>query len=305
MPNTNKENYEEFIIGISDKGNEISFSCNPEKLANNFGVNPENPYYLTPVFFERKVLERYYSEPSKYSIKDGYLSCGDLWGMEIDNNHEKYVIVYLGDLGRDLPERDRKYWRSFNVVPDGDISNVHFSRGFLAEFADPSSPDLVFKQKLDELKKAWGEKYGWDLFKDLNKKDEFHLVALRIPMRDEQPEFDSQIQSLAEILIESINESEIKKEVSIDKDDKSIAKLEKYFYEKKFTNYQKHITLLKCLQALRSKGSAHRKSKDYEKKYFDILSTLNISSNKLSHVFRDILYLVINFLDYLISSCKK
>lgn len=44
--------FEEFIIGLDDEGNEIYFTSNEEELANYFGKNPNNPHYLTLVYFK-------------------------------------------------------------------------------------------------------------------------------------------------------------------------------------------------------------------------------------------------------------
>lgn len=129
------------------------YTCNPNELADYFGNNPGAPHYLIPVFFRRDVLTKYYSKPELYSVKDGYLRCGGLWGLRIDNNHEKYVVVYLGDLGRDLPPGERAYWKSFNVTPDGTISDVNWKRHFLGQFTDPEKADLVFKLQFNFFQK--------------------------------------------------------------------------------------------------------------------------------------------------------
>jgi hypothetical protein len=55
------------------------------------------------------------------------------------------VIVFLGDLGRDLPESERAYWRSFNIAPDGPpLSTTAFTRSIRGWFADPARTDLAF-----------------------------------------------------------------------------------------------------------------------------------------------------------------
>jgi hypothetical protein len=61
-------------------GKPVRHTCDPDKLANYFGKNPEAPHYLTPVFFRAEVLEKYYADPGKYSVEDGSLRCGRLWG---------------------------------------------------------------------------------------------------------------------------------------------------------------------------------------------------------------------------------
>ncbi|MEM7066316.1 MAG: hypothetical protein AAF572_24505 [Cyanobacteria bacterium P01_B01_bin.77] len=51
-----KEVYEEFQIWETPDGEPITFSCDPSKLANSFGANPNAPDYLTPVYFKCDVL---------------------------------------------------------------------------------------------------------------------------------------------------------------------------------------------------------------------------------------------------------
>ena len=74
---------------------------------------------------------------------------------------------------------------------------------------------------------------------------------------DAQPEFDSLILSLVKVLIDSINEKELK--IESEKDIKGIGKLEKWFQKQGYTDYEKHIKFLRDLQRLRSTGTGHRK----------------------------------------------
>lgn len=141
-----EEPFPDFIIGEDDFGGALRFSCDPNRLANYFGGNPDAPHYLTPVFFRRDVLQRYYEHPEKYSVEDGYLRCGGLWGIQIDNDSSDYVVVFLGDLGRDLPATERDYWRAFNVPPIGSMSETAFRRSFLSQFGDATAPDTRFKR---------------------------------------------------------------------------------------------------------------------------------------------------------------
>jgi hypothetical protein len=106
-----------FIIGVDECGSPVIHSCDPDGLANYFGANEHAPHYLTPVWFTRDVLSKYYDQPNKFSVEDGYLRCGSLWGIQIDNNMPDYVVVYLGDLGRDLHNEEQAYWRHYNVTP--------------------------------------------------------------------------------------------------------------------------------------------------------------------------------------------
>lgn len=161
--------YEEFIIDVDKLGNNINFTCEEEKLGNYFGKNKDSPQFTKSVFFKKEVLDKYYGESSKYSVEDGYLSCKGLWGICIDNNLQTNVAVLLGDLGR-LPHKEQKHWKLYNI-PKGKISEPFFKRNFEAEFCSPSCPAEYFKERINEFNKKWKEKFGWELFKPLNKED--------------------------------------------------------------------------------------------------------------------------------------
>jgi hypothetical protein len=122
------------------------------------------------------VLLKYYEEPEKYSVEDGYLRCAHLWSVHIDNDHPEYVMVFLGDLGRDLPSAERDHWRSANVVPTGGMSDTSFRRAFLSQFTDPQAPDLRFKQLYRKFRQDWRKQFGWDLFRDPVAADE-HVLS--------------------------------------------------------------------------------------------------------------------------------
>ena len=105
------DHYPDFIIGEDDQGKPVKYTCNPDLLANYFGANPDAPHYLTAVHFRRDVLSKYYDDPQMYSVEDGYLRCASLWGLDIDNDHDDRVVVFLGDLGQKLPSAERDHWR--------------------------------------------------------------------------------------------------------------------------------------------------------------------------------------------------
>lgn len=138
------KHFPEFIIGEDEHGRPVMFTCDPDQLANHFGKNPDAPHYLTPVHFRRDVLAKYYDHPELYSVEDGYLRCAGLWGLQIDNDHVDRVVVFLGDLGRDLPVAERDHWRGHMVMPDAPISDTNLRRSLLAQPTDPTAvrPDL-------------------------------------------------------------------------------------------------------------------------------------------------------------------
>lgn len=264
----------------NDEGKMIEFTCEESELANYFGANPEAPHFLTPIFFKKGVLDKYYNKPSKYSITDGYFSYGNKWGINIDNNARGCVMVYLGDLGR-LPYNEQQYWKLYNILK-GNVSPTSFKRDFQAEFCSPIEPALFFKERLELFNAEWKKKVTWDLFKPLNKEDEHHIKTLRVP-DNEQKEFDEVVLSLNKIVIDSLNVAEMKKGLSFEKEDRSIVILKKYLEQKYKVNSPQMIEFLKDLQNLRSTGSAHRKGEDYKKAY------KKFDKGSLSKTFKNIL----------------
>lgn len=275
---------EQFIVGTDKDGNEIWASSESPGTG-----------YLTPVFFKKEVLAKYYDAPSKYSVEDGYLRCGGLWGVEIDNDDPEYVMVYLGDLGRDLPTSEHPYWRHFNIAHSGPQSATSFQRDVLAQFTDPQSADLVFKSGFHEFQKTAEKKLGWSPFKPLRPEDAHCLAALRIPLNEEQAEFDLQVQYLTKILIDSLNEEEIGKRISaLPPESKGIKKLEAFLKEKHLPDPTNHIDFLKDLQDLRSSSAAHRKGSNYQK----TMKRLGFAAKTKKQAFTTLLEKSANLLTY-------
>ncbi|NFG24544.1 hypothetical protein FDF11_13660 [Clostridium botulinum] len=296
-PYDKQAKYEKFIIGTNKNGEEIEFECNPEMLNNYFDSNPQSPHYLTPVFFTKDVLNKYYSKPEIYSVEDSILKCGALWSLYIDNQDKNYVSAYLGDLGRSLSYKEQLYWKSFNVACDEKISETKFKRDFMAQFADPEAIDLIFKQKFNAFCKKWNKKYKWDLFLPLSEKDQYNFEHIRIPINNSISELDTLTLSLVKAIIDSLNEKEIEKNLKLQYDNLkgSITKLEKWLIEINVKEYQEHIKFLRDLQELRSSSSGHRKGKNYKK----ISKKFEIGSKSYADVFEEILENVIRFLDFM------
>lgn len=122
------------------------------------------------------------------------------------------------------------------------------------------------------------------LSKNDSKNDEYHFKTLRIPLTDEQNEFDEQVLSLTKLLIDSLNEKEFAIGSDSKKGSKGIDKLEN-FLRSKGVIFEGMIEFLRDLQSLRSSGVAHLKGKKYSK----IKKTFGIDQKSLPQVFNDIL----------------
>lgn len=297
-PYNEKKQYIEFIVGVDDNGRELHYTCDPSKLSNYFGANPDAPHYLTPIFFDSAVLSKYYSNPEKYKVDDGIIRCGTLWSLYIDNQNTGYVSAYLGDLGRNLPsEQEQYYWRGFNKALDAKLSATKFKRDFMALPASSQSQDFVFKNTYVKTNRQFAEKAGWPLFLELDEQDRYNFEGLRIPINNSIVEMDMLVLSLVKVLLDSLNEKEIVSHLTgtYEKLVGSISKLEVWFQEKQLTGYQDHIKFLRNLQELRSSGTGHRKGKSYQK----ISKVFDIQKENYTETFSNILESATLFLNYI------
>ena len=273
------ETYEEFIYKCDERGNELLSTCDEEQLSNLFVKKPGDPLTLTPIFFKKEVLDKYYANPNKYSVNDGGIS-GPTWRLPIDNDrNDNRIAVLLYHLGR-IPHKEQLHWKQFNIAPlahDG-VSKTAWNRWFEGRFCDcKESVDLVLKNKLSTFSEKWYKINGWYLFKPLNPKDEFYLTNLHcLTVRDNDKDFESQILALTKVFIDSLNVKGLRKHINesneavidyVSKSKKeslsqlsgSITLFEAYSLDKGI--YDKDaFDFLRNVQNLRSMDIAHRKT---------------------------------------------
>lgn len=302
-PYEDAKTYEAFIIGSNDDGSDSIFTSDPDELADYFGKNAVSPNYLTPVHFRKDVLVKYLEKPSLYSVDDGHLYCGSMWALRMDNDHDDKVVVFLGDLGRDLPEAEQRYWRSFNVRPDGGFSETYFKRSFLTQFADPTNPDLAIKLERCKLLDKWREAFGFELYAGFHEDDVGVLADLRIPISNEWTEFDRCTIAATKVFIDYLNESQLAKLAATEiarmkandpsKPIRGIDKLQAWFRQNGGQNSLGDlISSLRLLQDLRSKSAAHRKSSSLN----DLLNDRGLKDESPREVYR--LLIMQPMLDY-------
>ena len=306
----NEHKHEEFIIGIDE--NDQPIICTPVGISHSAGKEIIDSgdkrlmaTYLTPVFFKRSVLNKYYGEPSKYSDEDGNISCGDLWSLRIDNNHPEYVIALLGDLGRSLPAKEQAYWKSYNVPPDGGLSRTAQGRWIDAEWTDAEDSALRFKQAYEGLSRFWKQRFGWHLFKPLEKPDTHHFKMLHRPATNEPAELNEIAVSLSKLLPEAINDSEL---LSLIKSayppskrsfpNKTFAVLKEYLALKQFDDSNNHVDYLEKVQMLRAVVAAHRTDNKPDA-YNQVRKFFELDTKTIIQVADDIFTTLTDFLDSL------
>lgn len=257
--NQDSNKFCEFIVGFNQDGSNELFTCDDRYLANYFGANEGSPQYVTPIYFKKEVLKKYYDNSERYSVHDGWIQAHGSWILRLDNNCDDYVIAFLGDLGK-LHYKEQLYWKSFNIEKQKGLSATGFSRAYLGQPANPSSPDLYFKLVFEEYNSSHFKKNGWKVFKPLNPDDNHYYESLHLlTTENNRKEFDEQILGLTKVLIDSINEKEISRFIQKEENDKGIDKLEKYLKTRNLM-VPDLIRFFRNLQDLRSTTVAHRKS---------------------------------------------
>jgi hypothetical protein len=278
--------HESFIIGVAEDGSPTFHTCDPNALSDYFVTKGDAAHYLTPVWFSRDVLTKYYNDP-KFSVEDGYLRCGSLWGLQIDNNIPDHIVVYLGDLGRDLDPEEQKYWRHFNIPPgDRRPSETNFKRSFGGEFAEPSAPDLLFKLRYTQLIESWKERFHWELYRPAHEADAHILGQLRVPLSETFGEFDTQLLYLVKLLVDALNEPELVNAAGeSSRDEKGISKFKRFLEHGQYPHVDRDVSLLRTLQDLRSSGAAHHKGSRFDK----VSNSVGLDRNSPRDIFRGLL----------------
>lgn len=252
-----------FVVDETPTGEPIEHTCDPEALASDFGVGPDLPLgRLTPVFFEKSVLQRYYSDPQKYRVDDNSVSCGALWSLRIDNNEAEHVVVLLYELGVGLPEREQHHWKAHNVAPPGSgLSHAAYGRWIQGEWTEPDSPEWQFKHWYDAFRSQCRQRLGWDLWRDAIHADGSPLLhRVRMPLTDTAEELNEQAQLLDLVLVEALDAQRLREELGVPKSDdrKSISLLEEWFAQIDYSHAQRDIALLRRVRRLRNVASHRR-----------------------------------------------
>ena len=250
--------YPSFIVGHDEEGAPVKDTCDPGQ------VKGDAQRGMSLAFFRRGVLAKYFAEPRRYLVEDGRLSCGGLWGLRMDNDHPKYVIAFLMDLGLGLPPMESAHWESHNVAPDGGPSETFYTRNIRGWFASPKMPDLRLKSLYPRVNELWKRKYGWLLWREAAEEDFYIFRQVHVCLEENQAEFDQQNGLLAKLLNDFLNEAKITAAIKAQPTPiGGLNRLQQFLLDSGHADAEAHIKSLRLVQDLRSKGSAHRKSEEY------------------------------------------
>jgi hypothetical protein len=175
--------------------------------------------YLTPVFFDKNVLVRYFYDPRYrtefFSETFGQISDknGD-FAIRFGITPNSKVIFWLGDLA-ELPESEQSYLILENVPSDHNIESEFYDSQINLEFTRPilEVEILLLKAKINEISSS---KFGINIFKEMAGKRSVDTIIRqasrykRITFENED-DFKRFISEWNELLVEDINIDDIQK----------------------------------------------------------------------------------------------
>ena len=173
----------------------------------NYFTESDLPFEITPAFFRPEVLQRYKSDPTKYTLNERSIDCRGSWSLQTyDINEEGQVHTYLVYL-RHLPHSEQLYWKSFNVRPRGSISKRAVMTDIKGEFhLDYNSLQsiLAFVHKLAEDGVDWWKLKAADL-----------PSKVHYPVTDASEEWANEIMPLDKLLVEGFEVGWLKAKASV------------------------------------------------------------------------------------------
>ena len=109
---------------------------------------PHSEGFLTPVFFNRKVLVKYDASPVYRLVfasrTYGEICRGDDYSIAFGINKNGKVLMWLGDIAT-LPESEQYYLRSENVESDHSIGSEFYDGQIECIFTDKTPEDHLFE----------------------------------------------------------------------------------------------------------------------------------------------------------------
>ena len=192
-------------------------------------VRPWNKGFLTPVFFNIAVLNKYSQNPEYkldlFSATYGSISKGDEWDIAFGINTNKKVIMWLGDI-ETLPDNEKYYLRSENVESDHDIHSEFYDAQIDVQFSEPSPQNALFHLR-NNLNRIVESIFGFCLFVFEGEVSEI-IRNLDRPVFWEDKHVGPTIESFNKVFVECINMKELKKDIAIidaNLDTKSLASI--------------------------------------------------------------------------------
>jgi hypothetical protein len=169
--------------------------------------------YLTPVYFNRQVLIRYLYDSRLYCdfASD---TCGtigdDSFSISFGINKNGSVLMWVGDIMHNIPQREQFYLLVENVDPEGDANSDFYEAQVNAGFTQPPL-EIKTLNTVEKLNSAFESKFSCFLYKERSIEERIDEARRykRILMNDAD-DFKRFITELNEIINESTNNTALR-----------------------------------------------------------------------------------------------
>ena len=214
-------------------------------------------------------------------MRERDVSCRAAWHLEaIDVNEAAQVHAYICYLRR-LPYEEQLHWLSFNEPPKAGISEravINDFQGKFVSFVQPLRKVLSIVQRWCDHKVVWWTLRNEKLFERVN-----------TPLTASRDEWAEAYMDLAKLVIEGFETNAIRArldaaQVQYDKEDKTIALLEKLLSKTGAAGDVQKMVGLRTVQLLRSKTKGHAGGSEAQHLAQNALMEHGTFANHFQHV---------------------
>lgn len=193
--------------------------------------------YLTPVYFNKQVLIRYLYDSRFYCdfASETYGAIGNNdFSISFGINKNGSVIMWIGDIMHNIPQKEQFYLLVENIDPEGDANSEFYEAQINAEFTEPPL-EIKTLNAVEKLNSAFESRFSCFLYKERSIEERIDEARRykRILMNDAD-DFKRFITELNEIINESTNNAALRtllrsKGVDFEKGSKGNKLLEKVY----------------------------------------------------------------------------
>ncbi|RLJ20135.1 hypothetical protein DJ030_07580 [bacterium endosymbiont of Escarpia laminata] len=188
-------------------------------------VRPWDEGFLTPVFFNSSVLNKYSQNPeyrlNLFSETYGNIEAEE-WIIAFGINRNRKIIMWLGDIDS-LPDTEKYYLRSENIDSDHDIHSEFYDSQIAVHVSDRSRQHHLFHIR-SNLNDAFKRSKGVPLF-ILEGEVGQVIENLNRPVFWDEKNVSPVIESFNRVFVESINVKGLKEALKKCMDTKSVKSL--------------------------------------------------------------------------------
>lgn len=183
---------------------------------------PWDDGFLTPVFFNLAVLNKYSQHPDYrldlFSKTYGSIDRGDEFSISFGINRNRKIVMWLGDIDK-LPLNEQHYLRSENVESDHDLCSEFYESQIEVRFSDPSSENALFHARSEVIQACQRNRGGYiyTFEGEISKV----IENLDRPVFWHEKHVSPVIEALNRVMVESLDSQFLKNELKglVDKDE--------------------------------------------------------------------------------------